>query len=397
MLDCHGAHGFDVQFILANDGNPWIVNYQCILNKVDGLILLLWLLLTLLPRFMSKTGFQCSLTATRVKLWKDIRTKWERWTSARLGIWRKEQRKLKWIWLYVRTWVAFSKTAWNGWYLFQSSVLLLEYETEVQIQMFDMSLPPSQGSCNWSWEGDLRQEGLRYISLPVIAIKCVSFLNIGSIDLHTRLIICDTPPKRTHSLPLQDADSPSGKGKALNFFLQEYSFIQTPYLKEKVSVIGHSSTTTQRIVFYSQRRRAPLRRVNLIGFPSGAGTNAALVFYSVAVFLIEQWYNYLWHSGWAQCGDAEPASMLSGLTTCIKMRRGGRLLANYLVCEHNYNVGAQRLKLTVEDVRHSANHFHTLQLGHTHHQLIKKSTYVTHQSALITARLKTNSVARDTK
>lgn len=119
MLDCHGAPRFDVQFILAYDGNPWIVNYQCILNKVDGLILLLWLLLTLLPRFMSKSSWSSGgmwVPVLSDSNMCDTRTKWERWTSARLGIWRKEQRKLKWVWLYVRTWVAFSKRAWNGWY-----------------------------------------------------------------------------------------------------------------------------------------------------------------------------------------------------------------------------------------------------------------------------------------
>lgn len=284
-------------------------------------------------------GFQCYLTATRLKLWKDTCTKWEQWTSARFGIWRKEQPKLKWIWLYVRTWVAFSKRAWNGWYFEYTISVLCPPPWIWNRGSIQMSLSPSQRSCNWSWGGG----GLRYISLPVIAIKCVSFLNIGSIDLQGK------------------------KRQSSNIFLQEYIFILTAYLKEKVSVIRHSSTTTQHIVFYSQRRRASLRGVNLIGFPSGAGTNAALVFYSAAVFLIEQWYNYLWHSGRAQCGDAEPVSMLSGLTTWIKMRRGGRLPAKHLECERNYNVGAQRLKITVEDVRHGANHFHTLQLGRARH------------------------------
>lgn len=82
--------------------------------------------------------------------------------------------------------------------------------------------------------GGLRQEGLRYISLLV---KTCLFLHIESIGLHIRLIICDTPPKRTHTLPLQDADSRSGKGKALKkfFFTGVKLYSDTVLIRKGVS------------------------------------------------------------------------------------------------------------------------------------------------------------------
>lgn len=93
------------------------------------------------------------------------------------------------------------------------------------------------------------------------------------------------------------------------------------------------------------KERVSERGVNIIGFLPGLEQKAPLVFYSAAVFLIEQWYNYLWHPGAARCRAAETAPMLLGLTGWIKMR-GGRLLARCLVCKHNYSVGAQRLEIS---------------------------------------------------